>query len=142
MTEKIELISKNENYTAVNLGCFDDLHKHENGKIFIKDSINATGAEISFQLVPPRTALPFFHSHKQNEEIYVIVKGEGQYQVDDDIIPLKEGSVVRVAPKGERSLNNTSDNPMVYMVIQAKENSLEQYTIADGLIIERKAKWS
>ena len=48
----------------------------------------------------------FLHTHKTHEELYIILKGEGEYQVDGTIFPLREGSVVRVAPNGKRALKN------------------------------------
>ena len=55
-------------------------------------------------------AMPIHHSHKKNEEAYISVKGHGQeVQVDDDVIDVKEGSIVRIAPAGKRIWRNNSD---------------------------------
>ena len=43
------------------------------GKQFVKDATGATSCEISFGTLPPGTAVPFFHSHKANEENYIIL---------------------------------------------------------------------
>jgi len=34
------------------------------------------------------------HSHKQNEEIYIILSGAGDFQVNDTAFPIAEGSIV------------------------------------------------
>ncbi|WP_424244124.1 mannose-6-phosphate isomerase-like protein (cupin superfamily) [Elusimicrobium posterum] len=143
MKGQITEISKGKNYTAMDVGAFADLlnYTESKGKVFIKDSINSTGTEISFQLLPAGTELPFFHSHKQNEEIYIVLKGKGQMQIDGTAFHLTEGSVVRVAPEGNRSLKSAADSEMVYMVIQAKEKSLEQCTATDGVLTQDEAKW-
>jgi len=49
--------------------------------------------------------------------------------------------VIRVAPQGKRGICNSSDEAMIYMVIQSKENSLEEYTSADGERIPVTPKW-
>jgi len=150
--KELKKVSENKNYTAVSIGKLDGLteysliHPKNNqkieGKVFLKDATKATGTEISFQILPPKTDLSYFHLHKQNEETYIVLKGSGDFQVDDDCFPISEGSVVRVAPEGKRSLRNSSDDPMIYMVIQSKENSLEQYSSADGERVSCEPKWN
>lgn len=149
--KEIEKISENADYTAINIGRFDELSEYSMvhpksgreivGKIFLKDATKATGTEISFQELPPNTDLSYFHIHIENEETYIILKGSGEFQLNEDCFPVTEGSVIRVAPKGIRSLRNSSDEPMIYMVIQSKENSLNQYSTEDGERVDYKAKW-
>jgi mannose-6-phosphate isomerase-like protein (cupin superfamily) len=93
-----------------------------------------TGVEVSYGVIPAGGQSPFFHSHKKNEEIYIFISGEGTQQVDNDIIPIKSGSFVRVAPPGKRFTKNTSSVPMIYLCIQAQEKSLEAKTNDDGII--------
>ncbi len=149
--KQIKKLSKNENYTAVNLGNLDELMDYSlihpvrknliEGKVFLKDETHATGTEISFNMLPPHTEQPYFHIHRKNEETYIILKGFGFYQVDEDCFEIKEGSIIRVAPKGKRGICNSSDDTMIYMVIQSKENSLEEHTSADGERIPVDPKW-
>lgn len=149
--KKIEKISESNNYTAVNIGSLDKLMEYSMihpknkkeifGKVFLKDATQATGTEISFQELPPQTDLSYFHIHNENEETYIVLKGSGDFQVDDDCIPISEGSVIRVAPKGKRSLRNSLNEPMIYMVIQSKKDSLNQYSTEDGERVEYEAKW-
>jgi mannose-6-phosphate isomerase-like protein (cupin superfamily) len=96
---------------------------------------------VSVSVLPPKTDLPIFHSHKQNEETYLILSGYGKFQVDDLHFDISEGSVIRVAPAGLRGMTNSSDEQMIYIVIQSKENSLEQCTMEDGVIKEVHPLW-
>ncbi len=149
--KRIENISENKNYTAVNIGRLDALDDYSfihpktkqtvTGKVFIKEATRATGTEISFTTLPPHTELPYFHFHNKDEETYIILKGSGYYQVDDDCFPIAEGTVIRVAPQGKRGLCNTSDIPMVYICVQSKEKSLEEHTSDDGSRIACEPKW-
>ena len=148
----IKQISDNKNYTDVSVGRLDHLAEHKlvhpiskqiiEGKAFLKEATRATGTEISFNALPPTTELSYFHTHNQNEETYIIIKGEGDFQVDNDCFPISEGSVIRVAPEGIRGMRNTSQEPMVYIVIQSKENSLQQYSTGDGTRVEHTRKWT
>lgn len=149
--KQIEKTSENENYSAINIGKFNELKDYSfihpktkqevTGKVFVNKATKATGAEISFSTLSPHTELSYFHCHNKNEETYIIVKGSGYYQVDDDCFPISEGSIVRIAPQGIRSLCNTSDETMVYICVQTKENSLEEHTTDDGTRIACEPKW-
>lgn len=147
----IEKLSENINYSAVNLGTLDDIKNYAlihpvskrliEGKVFLKDVTKSTGTEISFNSLPPNSEQPYFHIHRKNEETYIILKGFGFFQVDEDCFIIKEGSVIRVSPKGKRGICNTSNEPTTYMVIQSKENSLEEYSTADGERTPVEPKW-
>ena len=108
------------------------------GKQFVKDATGATSCEISFGTLPTGAAVPFFHSHKADEENYIILSGQGMFQVDDEVFSICEGSVVRVATNCDRNLKCTSAEPMTYICIQAKEGSLDTYTMTDAEITERE----
>jgi mannose-6-phosphate isomerase-like protein (cupin superfamily) len=44
------------------------------------------------------------HSHREQEEAYVVVAGSGRMKLDDEIIDLHKWDVVRVAPQVVRAL--------------------------------------
>ena len=110
------------------------------GKQFVKDATGATSCEISFGSLPTGASVPFFHSHKENEENYIILSGEGKFQVGSDVFDVAEGSVVRVSTNCDRNLKCTSAQPMTYVCIQAKEGSLGGYTMTDPEITECENK--
>ena len=88
--------------------------------------------------MPKGEAVPFFHSHKDNEENYIILSGAGKFQINDTVFDIAEGSVVRVSTHCDRNLKCTSEQPMTYICIQAKEGSLGGYTATDAEITERE----
>lgn len=137
----IKQTAEGKNFTAINVGKLSGVLDKSDGKIFLKEHIQSSGSEVSISVLPPNTDLPIFHFHKQNEEIYIILAGEGKFQIDHSLFDISEGSIIRVAPAGLRGMTNLSDTPMIYIVIQAKENSLEQYTMEDGGIADIKPLW-
>ncbi len=149
--KKAKKIAENIHYSAVDIGNIADLNDYAlihpksgrevRGKVFLKELTHATGTEISFTTIAPHSELGYFHHHVKDEETYIILKGTGYYQVNDDYFPIKEGSVIRVAPEGARSLCNTSDAPMVYLCIQSKKDSLEEHSIHDGDRVDQQTKW-
>ncbi|MFM2291356.1 MAG: hypothetical protein RIS29_1169 [Bacteroidota bacterium] len=146
-----ELIASNENFSAINVGSLDEINEYSlihpklgteiKGKLFINKLTGATGTEISFTTIAPHSEIGYFHHHQKDEETYIILRGSGFYQVDDDCFPIQQGSVIRVAPAGVRSICNTSDEEMLYICVQAKENSLEEHTTDDGKRVAVEPKW-
>src|SRR5919201_3651859 len=53
---------------------------------------------LGYQRVPPGYRFPYGHTHKQQEEVYVVLRGSGRMKVDDEIVELKEWDAVRVPP--------------------------------------------
>jgi mannose-6-phosphate isomerase-like protein (cupin superfamily) len=111
------------------------------GKIFLGKFLNLTGMEASLGHLPPGRGIPFLHSHKQNEELYFFLSGTGEMQVDGVKIPIRPGTAIRIAPAGVRSWRNAGDEPMSYIVIQAKAGSLEQATGSDADVPSRPVEW-
>ena len=53
---------------------------------------------LSYQRVPPGSRFPYGHTHKKQEEVYVVVRGSGRMKLDEEIVELKEWDAVRVPP--------------------------------------------
>ena len=93
------------------------------GKVFGGTIVGATGSEFSFQSFAPGTETGFLHTHKTHEELYFFLSGCGEFQVDGQVFPVSEGSVVRVAPAGRRSVRNNGTEPLVMLCIQYRAAS-------------------
>ena len=113
------------------------------GKVFIGQALAATGSELSFQSLVPGQDSGFLHTHKSHEELYFILKGEGEYQVDGEIFPVSEGSIVRVAPAGKRAIKNTGTAEMLMLCIQYKADSFGENDspAGDGVILNEPLAW-
>lgn len=102
------------------------------GKVFLKEPLGLTGMEVSLGRMPAGTAVPFLHRHTKNEELYIFVHGKGEVRAGDEVIPVREGTVVRFPPETPRSWRNTGAEPLDYIVIQAREGTMATGTIEDG----------
>lgn len=131
---EVKILNSSEKFAQASVG---SLHGFD-GKLFMKEVLNSSSCEISFGALPKGASVPFFHSHKENEEHYIILSGSGRFQVNDDVFDIAEGSVVRVSTNCDRNLKCTSDVPMTYICIQAKEESLGNFTATDAEINERE----
>lgn len=149
MSQLSNHIIEGKNFTAAQVGKWEDLLQYKlahpmkgRGKVFLKDDLKCTGMEVSLNVFPPGISMPFHHKHKENEELYIFIKGAGQFQIDEETLEVKEGTVIRVAQEGVRIWRNTSEENLYFICIQAKEGTLEGSTIDDGVVINKPIMWS
>jgi mannose-6-phosphate isomerase-like protein (cupin superfamily) len=53
---------------------------------------------LSYQRVPPGYRFPYGHTHKTQEEMYVVLRGSGRMKLEDEAVELKRWDAVRVPP--------------------------------------------
>ena len=53
---------------------------------------------MSHQRVPPGYRFPYGHTHRTQEEVYLVLRGSGRMKLDDEIVELEEWDAVRVPP--------------------------------------------
>ena len=147
----VDTIKTGKIFTAVSVGKLNEIKDYVlpmgdieiPGKVFVGQALQATGSELSFQVLVPNQDSGFLHTHKTHEELYFILKGEGEYQVDGEIFSVSEGSIIRVAPNGKRALKNTGKDEMLMLCIQYKANSFAENDspAGDGVILNDKLTW-
>lgn len=111
------------------------------GKVFLSERLESTGAEVSLNRLEAGQGYSFLHKHETHEEIYIVVSGSGDFQVDGEQIPLREGTTLRVAPEGARSIRAAAHEPLCFLCIQAVDGTLKQRTVADGRLVEGPVVW-
>lgn len=114
------------NYTKTTIGKENRIELHE--------KLSLTGAEISLNELPAGASVPFIHSHKENEEIYGILSGNGKVIIDGEEISLSTGDWLKIAPAAKRQFFASDISGITYICIQVKENSLEHFTAEDAVI--------
>ena len=149
--KQIEKIAEAKNFSAISVGKLNELGEYVlqlgpdvkiPGKVFGGAALQATGAEFSFQSFAPGTETGFLHTHKTHEELYYFfLSGKGEFQVDGQIFPVAEGSVVRVAPAGLRSVRNKGTEPLVMLCVQYRGATFTSEDAADGVISDAKVVW-
>jgi mannose-6-phosphate isomerase-like protein (cupin superfamily) len=53
---------------------------------------------LGYQRIPPGYRFPYGHTHRTQEEVYVVLRGSGRMKLDDEIVELAEWDTVRVSP--------------------------------------------
>lgn len=113
---------------------FSKINVPNDARVELHDQIGLTGAEVSINNLPAGASVPFIHSHKQNEEIYVILSGKGKAEIDGEEVALAAGDWIRIAPEGKRRFFAADDSAISFACIQVKAGSLEGYTMADAIV--------
>lgn len=131
---EVKKLNSGSKYSHASVGNVNEIAD----KLFVKGVTESSSCEISFGSLPCGVSVPFFHSHKENEENYIILSGAGKFQVNDDVFDISEGSIIRVSTNCDRNIKCTSEKPLTYICIQAKENSLGNFTMTDAEITERQ----
>lgn len=148
--KQVKAVASATNFKAINVGKLNEVSDYVlelgpdvkiPGKAFGGQALGATGGEFSFQVFQPGTETGFLHTHKTHEELYFFLSGEGQFQVDGEIFPVSEGSVVRVAAAGVRSVRNNGSAPLIMLCVQYKGNTFTADDAADGVILNEPVKW-
>jgi len=148
--KQMEKIAAGEHFTAVDAGKMAQLGEYRlqlapgvelPGKVFGGAAVGATGAEFSFQSFAPGTETGFLHTHRTHEELYFFLSGRGEFQVDGECFPVGEGSVVRVAPEGRRSVRNNGSEPLVMLCVQYRGDTFTAEDATDGNILQEPVRW-
>ncbi len=104
------------------------------GRVELHQTLGLTGAEISLNQLPAGASVPFVHAHKNNEEIYGILSGQGKVMIDGETVALSSGDWLRIAPAAKRQFFAGEDSGMTFVCIQVKENSLGGFTADDAIV--------
>ena len=148
--KQMEKIAAGEHFTAVDAGKMAQLGVYRlqlapgvelPGKVFGGAAVGVTGAEFSFQSFAPGTETGFLHTHRTHEELYFFLSGRGEFQVDGECFPVGEGSVVRVAPAGRRSVRNNGSEPLVMLCVQYRGGTFTAEDATDGNILQEPVRW-
>ena len=80
------------------------------------------GASVDIVL-PGKVTCPY-HSHYTQEEMFIILEGEGTLRVAGEMVPVRAGDVIDIPPGPEypHQLINTSNAPMKYLSISTQED--------------------
>jgi quercetin dioxygenase-like cupin family protein len=76
---------------------------------------------------------PFAHSHREQEEAYIVVAGSGRVLLDDELLELRPWDVVRVAPEVVRAFEAGPDGLEIIAIGGPKP--------ADGDGVPGEAAW-
>ncbi|HEY1593573.1 MAG TPA: cupin domain-containing protein [Solirubrobacteraceae bacterium] len=76
---------------------------------FPRKDLNSETVGLAFHRVKPGRRQAFAHRHEEAEEVYVILSGDGQMKLDDEVIAVSKLDAIRVAPTIARAFEAGPD---------------------------------
>jgi uncharacterized cupin superfamily protein len=76
---------------------------------FARKHLGSEHLGISYFRYEPGVRASMAHSHREQEEAYIVVSGSGRIRLDDEIHDLRQWDVVRIAPATVRAIEAGSD---------------------------------
>jgi mannose-6-phosphate isomerase-like protein (cupin superfamily) len=99
-------------YTVLNLLELDDVVGNRAPGIegrFARSKMESRDLGVSHFRYAPNTRNEGSHSHREQEEAYVVVAGSGRVRLDDEISDIRLWDVIRVAPEVVRAFEAGPD---------------------------------
>jgi mannose-6-phosphate isomerase-like protein (cupin superfamily) len=90
---------------------------------------------LTFRRMPQHTGGKggYGHYHRTQEEVYYVISGRLQFKLDDEVVELDGGSVVRVAPETVRSVWNDEPGDAELLILSTRlADSAEE----DAVVVE------
>jgi quercetin dioxygenase-like cupin family protein len=102
---------------------------------FARRHIHSEHLGVSYFRYAPGVRSPTAHSHREQEEVYVVISGSGRIRLDDEIHEVRQWDIVRLSPPTVRAVEAGaegiefiaigSDRPEGGDGIQAETNWIE-----------------
>ena len=99
----------------------EPLYDGSNARLTAGTAALKMGASIDI-LEPGKRGCPY-HLHHAQEEMFIVLEGQGTFRVAGEMLPVKAGDVVFVppGPAYPHQMINTSDAPLKYLSISTKD---------------------
>jgi mannose-6-phosphate isomerase-like protein (cupin superfamily) len=99
-------------YSKVNLKEIEDSAGDNAPNIearFARKHLDSQHLGVSYFRYAPGFRTGSAHSHREQEEAYVVVAGSGRLKLDDEIVEVRQWDVIRVAPEVARAFEGGPD---------------------------------
>jgi mannose-6-phosphate isomerase-like protein (cupin superfamily) len=94
-----------------------------------KDPLECNGCGLSYMKLGPGWRAPFGHTHKTQEEIYILVNGSARMKVEDEVIDLKPFTAVRVSPEAMRGYEGGAEGAELLVIGTPKTGGGDAETV-------------
>jgi quercetin dioxygenase-like cupin family protein len=71
--------------------------------VMTRDALGSEQVGVSRFEFEPGARMPWGHRHREQEEVYLVVAGGGRFKLDEELVEVTAGDVVRVDPQTWRA---------------------------------------
>lgn len=99
----------------------DPLYASQAARLGTNTAAQKLGASVDV-VAPGKRSCPY-HFHYAQEEMFVIIEGQGMLRVAGEMLPIKTGDVIFIPPGPEypHQIINSSEAPLKYLSISTRE---------------------
>jgi mannose-6-phosphate isomerase-like protein (cupin superfamily) len=111
------------NWTIKSLDEMDDVLGDYPGEMYMTTyAVNADQVALTYRRMPPQTGGKgsYGHSHKTQEELYLVLSGTLQFKLDDEVVDVPARTAVRVAPQVVRSVWNDGPDDVELVIASVR----------------------
>jgi mannose-6-phosphate isomerase-like protein (cupin superfamily) len=76
---------------------------------FARDPLELENSGVSYLRLAPGQRVPWGHTHRQQEEVYVVVGGSGRIKLDDEVVDLRRWDAMRIGKETMRDVEAGDD---------------------------------
>ena len=106
-------------FTIANLMELENVAARRSSQVdarFGRSHIDSEHLGVTYFNYAPNARSPIGHSHRQQEEVYVVLAGTGTIKLNDDLRELRRWDVVRVAPSTLRAFEGGPDGLQILAI--------------------------
>jgi uncharacterized cupin superfamily protein len=119
------------------------------GVIGVRQGLPGRKIGCGIDIVPPGKRACPYHFHYAQEEVFIVLEGQGTLRVAGEMLPIRAGDVISIPPGPEypHQVINTSDAPLKYLSLSTLEfpevceypdsGKYLAYTRTDGPLLQR-----
>jgi uncharacterized cupin superfamily protein len=112
------------NFDQVPLERFQREPLHDTQCASVSKGTAARKLGIGIDVMPPGKRGCPYHFHHAQEEMFIVLEGEGTLRVAGELVPIRAGDVICIPPGPEypHHILNTSEKPLKYLSISTQED--------------------
>jgi len=140
-------------YQVLGIGALDEWRDHYGGfrPASSRDGRRVVDHELAMQFIgltanalEPGEEAGYWHAHARIEELYVFLEGQGQMGLDDELVDVGPGTVVRVGQDVWRTWRCTPDSPtqLRWLCIRAGGTELPELPDDSTRAEDRPSPWA
>jgi mannose-6-phosphate isomerase-like protein (cupin superfamily) len=101
---------------------------------YMTSDLGSEQIAFTHRVMPPKSGGKggYGHRHRTQEEIYFVIRGKLEFKLDDDVVDVRGGTAVRVAPTVVRSIWNDGPEDAELVICSVRLDDPR----SDGEIVE------
>ena len=88
-------------------------------RVFSEEAFTGPWNFVDYAVLPPGASIGI-HTHGENEELYLVLEGQGIMHLDGETFQVRPGSVILNRPGGTHGLRNDGEAPLKIFVVEVR----------------------